>query len=458
MNSASLITRSAIVILGASGDLARRKLIPALDSLYRSGRIGEGCVIVGSGRKRFTDDEFREHVDASSTIAPLLRYHQGIPGLMPYLKTQGKFSTIIVFFSLPPKVYADTAAALRTDGFKKGTRIIVEKPFGCDLESARELNRRLAGHFPESNIYRIDHYLAKEAVQNILVFRFANNLFYPTWNSGYIESIQINASETVGVETRGGYFDGAGVVRDMVQNHLIQMLSLMTMEAPVSLDPEDIRIQKVNVLKALEVVRFSRGQYEGYREEPMVDPLSNTETFVELEIRVRNFRWEGVPVYVRTGKDLGRKGTEIGIRFKKLPKLLYNAGGNIEPNRIIFQIHPTTGIVIDHAVKVPGSDRDIAQSRLDFSLSDAFGPPVVEDAYQRLLMDALIGDRTLYVSGEETELAWNVLKDVLDQGDLFLYRRGIMPQSPIGVDWIDFKAYEQSSGPHRTHPAGEVEP
>jgi len=436
------VDHSAIVILGASGDLARRKLIPALDSLKQSGRIGENCVVVGSGRKEFTDEEFRRHVDASPAIAPLLHYHAGIPGLKDYLGGLGRFDTVIVFFSLPPKVYADTAAALEDEGFGEETRIIVEKPFGYDVESSRELNKRLADHFPEVNIYRIDHYLAKEAVQNILVFRFANSLFYPTWNSGYVESIQINASEELGVESRGSYFDGAGVVRDMVQNHLMQMLSLMTMEAPVTLESEDIRVQKVNVLKALEVVRFARGQYEGYRSEPMVDPDSTTETYAELELRIRNFRWEGVPIYIRTGKALGRKGTEIGIRFKKLPKLLYNHDGSLEPNRIIFQIQPTTGIVIDHTVKVPGTDRTIAQSQLDFCLSDAFGPPVVEDAYQRLLMDALDGDRTLYVSAQETELAWKVLEEVVNQEELFLYRRGAMPKAALGVDWIDFTGYQ----------------
>ena len=439
------VDHSAIVILGASGDLARRKLIPALDSLKQSGRIGENCIVVGSGRKEFSDEEFRLHVDASPAIAPLLHYYTGIPGLKDYLGGLGRFDTVIVFFSLPPKVYADTAAALEKEGFGEETRIIVEKPFGYDVESSRELNRRLAEHFPEENTYRIDHYLAKEAVQNILVFRFANSLFYPTWNSGYVESIQINASEDLGVESRGAYFDGAGVVRDMVQNHLMQMLSLMTMEAPVSLEPEDIRVQKVNILKALEVVRFARGQYEGYRSEPMVNPDSSTETYAELELRIRNFRWEGVPIYIRTGKALGRKGTEIGIRFKKLPKLLYNRDGNLEPNRIIFQIQPITGIVIDHTVKVPGTDRTIAQSQLDFSMADAFGPPVVEDAYQRLLMDALDGDRTLYVSAQETELAWKVLEEVVNQEEHFLYRRGAMPKSALGVDWIDFDGY-QSGG------------
>ncbi len=438
------INESAIVILGASGDLSRRKLIPALDSLLQSGGIDSGCVIVGSGRKVLTDEEFRGHVGASEAIAPLLRYHAGVEGLRSFLSELGDFKTIIVFFSLPPKVYAETAAALRAEGFGDETRIIVEKPFGYDKDSARTLNRKLSEQFPEERIYRIDHYLAKEAVQNILIFRFANSLFYPVWNAGYIESIQIEAAEELGVESRGAYFDGAGVIRDMVQNHLMQMLALLTMEAPVSLDPEDIRSQKVNILKALEVVRYKRGQYEGYRNENTVDPDSTTETYAELELRVRNFRWEGMPIYVRTGKALGQKGTRIGIRFKKLPHLLYNSGGELDdnPNHIIFHIQPTTGIIIDHAVKVPGTDRDITQSRLDFSLSDTFGPALADDAYQRLLMDALAGDRTLYVSAAETELAWEVLDEVLDNGDLFLYRRGKMPESPLGINWVKFGEYE----------------
>jgi len=439
------VKNSAIIILGASGDLARRKLIPALDSLRKSGKIGKGCVIIGSGRKVFTNEEFHKHLGSFDVISPILHYHSGIKGLRGYLDSLGDFKTIIVFFSLPPKVYADTADELHKEGFGRKTRIIVEKPFGYDLKSARELNRRLSENFEEEQIYRIDHYLAKEAVQNLLIFRFANSLFDPLWNAANVESIQINASEEIGVESRGAYFDGSGVIRDMVQNHLVQMLALLTMEAPVSLDSEDIRNQKANVLKTMEVIRSARGQYEGYRNEPMVNPDSTTETFAELELRIRNFRWEGVPIYIRSGKAMGRKGTEIGIRFKSIPRLLFNADGKLQPNRIIFHIQPVTGIVIDHAVKVPGTDHDIAQSSLDFSLSDAFGPPVPEDAYQRLLMDALDGDRTLYVSAKETEMAWDVLDGVLDAGSPFLYRRGELPKSPLNLDWIDFKEYKGGS-------------
>ena len=197
----------------------------------------------------------------------------------------------------------------------------------------------------------------------------------------------------------------------------------------------------MNVLKTMEVVRFSRGQYEGYKEEPMVAPDSNTETYVEMELRIRNFRWEGVPVYIRSGKALGMKGTEIGIQFKRTPKLLYNASGDLEPNRIIFHVQPATGILIDHAVKVPGSDGVIARSSLDFCLSEEFGHTEVEDAYQRLLMDALLGDRTLFVSAKETERAWEVLEGALDSGSLFSYRRGFLPESRLGIDWIEFSEY-----------------
>ncbi len=437
----NIVHNSAIVILGASGDLAQRKLIPALDALHQAGRIGDDCIIVGSGRTSFTNEQFVKHVGASDTLAPMMSYHSGIPGLWNHLSSLGKFDTIIVFFSLPPKVYAQTAAELTSEGFGKETRIIVEKPFGYNQQSARELNTRLDEHFDEQRIYRIDHYLAKEAVQNILVFRFANSLFYPVWNSGYIESIQINASEELGVGSRGDYFDGAGVIRDMVQNHLIQMLALLTMEAPVSLAPEDIRVQKTSILKALEVTGFARGQYEGYLQESKISPDSTTETYAELELRIHSFRWEGVPIYIRTGKALGRKGTEIGIRFKRLPRLLFNSSGTLEPNRIIFRIQPTTDIIIDHTAKVPGTDRDITQRQLDFCFTEAFGPAAVEDAYQRLLMDALAGDRTLYVSAEETELAWKVLEGVLDSGELFQYPQGVIPPSPLGIDWIDFHGY-----------------
>ncbi len=280
--------KSAIVILGATGDLARRKLIPSLEVLYRQGQIAKDCLIVGSGRRELSHAEFLAHVRAPADMASNLHYHQGIPGLKKYLESRGAAGSVIIFLALPPNLYADTAAKLKAEGFGSEIRLIVEKPFGYNLKSARELNQRLTENFQEHQIYRIDHYLAKEAVQNILVFRFANSLLYPVWNSGYIESIQIEASEELGVESRGAYFDRSGVIRDMVQNHLIQMLALLTMEVPVSLNADDIRVQKINILKALEVTRYKRGQYEGYRREKMVAADSTTETFVEMELHIKN--------------------------------------------------------------------------------------------------------------------------------------------------------------------------
>ena len=261
-------------------------------------------------------------------FAELLYYHQGLAGVKDFIFSLKEFERVIIFFSLPPKVYGETAAELSGEGFSKETTLIIEKPFGYDIESARELNRDLQHYFDELQIFRIDHYLAKEAVQNILVFRFANALFYPVWNSRYIESIQINALEDIGVEDRGAYFDGAGIIRDMVQNHLMQLLCLLTMEAPVTLEAEEIRNQKMQVLKALEVKRWAKLQYKGYLDEKGVPEGSRTETYAELELTINNFRWTGIPIYVRTGKAVGRKGTEIGIRFKQGPKLLYNNDGD----------------------------------------------------------------------------------------------------------------------------------
>jgi len=434
------VRRSAIVILGASGDLAQRKLIPALAALFDKSEIDDTSVVVGSGRTPFTDEEFRQQFTVTDEFARLLHYHTGLAGLKAYIDDLGDFGTVIVFMALPPRVYADTAKSLAADGFGKETTLIVEKPFGYDFDSSRQLNAELARHFDESRIFRIDHYLAKEAVQNILVFRFANSIFYPVWNSGYIESIQINASETIGIENRGAYFDGAGMLRDMVQNHLIQMLCLMTMEAPVSLDAEDIRAQKINVLKAVTVDEVHRMQYEGYLEEEGVAEGSTTETYVEMKLSINNFRWNGVPVYLRTGKALTRKSTEIGIRFKKLPKLLYNRKGDIPSNVIIFQIQPSAGIVLDLASKLPGNDRTITRTNMKFCYSDSFAGEIPE-AYQKLLLDALLGDRTLFVGAGETEMSWRKVEPFLDSGQLGHYRKGTVPQSKFGVEWIDFERF-----------------
>ncbi|MBN1685512.1 MAG: glucose-6-phosphate dehydrogenase [Spirochaetales bacterium] len=435
-----VVKNTAVVILGASGDLAQRKLIPALSALYDAGEIDDTIRIIGSGRTELTDEEFREKFNLTGGFRNLLSYHTGMEGLRSYIESAGAFEHIVFFLALPPKVYADTAASLYEEGFRKNVTLIIEKPFGYDYQSAQELNRRLNEYFDESQIFRIDHYLAKEAVQNILVFRFANSIFYPIWNANYIESIQINAFEQIGVEDRGAYFDGAGMIRDMVQNHLMQMICLLTMEAPVSLDAEDIRTQKMSVLKALEVEECYRAQYEGYRDEPGIASDSQTETYAEMKLKINNFRWNGMPIYLRAGKALHRKGTEIGFKFRRLPKLLFNRDGSVEPNTIIFQIQPSEGIVVDLSSKIPGNESRITRTNMKFCYSDSFSGEIPE-AYQKLLLDALKGNRTLFVSAEEAEISWRKMEKVLDKGELTMYPRGRMPVSRFQIDWIDFDRF-----------------
>ncbi len=435
-----VVCNCAIVILGASGDLTRRKLVPALEALYHQGKIDKSNIIVGSGRTPFTDEEFRNRFSADPEFSSQLFYHQYTSGLREFIFSKGQFEKVIVFLSQPPAAYAPTARELIADGFGKETCIVLEKPFGYDFRSARELNRKLEACFDESQIYRIDHYLAKEAVQNILVFRFANSLFYPVWNSRYIESIQISALEEEGIVERGAYFDRAGILRDMVQNHLLQLLCLLTMEAPVSLDSEDIRAQKIAMLRTMQITSCNRFQYSGYRKEKGVSSDSETETYAELKLRINNFRWTGTPIYIRTGKAMHRRGTEIGIRFRSLPKLLYNESGNLDQNKIIFKIQPAEGIILDLSTKVPGSDVSLAGTHMNFCYKDSFKGRTPE-AYQKLLFDVLAGDHTLFVSARETEVAWQLFEDYLDRGEVTPYAPGSKPPNSFDLDWIDFDSY-----------------
>ena len=432
--------KSAIIILGASGDLAKRKLIPALSVLREQELISSDSIIVGEGRSSFTDEEFRDRFNTCCEFREQLFYYQGISGLKEYIKSKGEFSRIIAFLSLPPSSYALTIEELYNEGFHEEVHIVIEKPFGRDYESAHKLNEAIHRFYSESQIFRSDHYLAKEAVQNILIFRFANSIFEASWNSSYIESIQINAYEDIGVEDRGGYFDQSGSIRDMVQNHLLQMLCLTTMDPPVSLDPEDIRNQKINILKAIEIEEVSRGQYNGYLKEKGVAPDSNTETWAELKLKINNHRWAGTPVYIRTGKSLDRKGTEIGLRFKKRPHALYNPPEGTAPNEIIFKVQPSEGIILQLTGKNPGMDLQLARTDMAFCYNGSFEEAIPE-AYQKLLLDALRGDHTLFVSAEETELAWKKLNGYTDQGELVKYDRGHAPESVFGDIWINFDNY-----------------
>ncbi len=434
--------KTAIIILGASGDLAARKLTPALDQLFMRGEINMESVIIGEGRSALSNEDFRKTSHCCPEFKSIMFYHQGLTGLRKFLQSKGDFERVVIFMALPPHAYERTADELANEGFSDEVILVVEKPFGYDLETAEKLNRGLTSHFAESQIFRIDHYLAKEAVQNILVFRFANMLFDPIWNNHYIESIQVNCFEELGVEGRAAYFDTAGIVRDMVQNHLIQLLALLTMESPVSLDSEDIRHQKLNLLQQMEVVNWSRAQCDEYRSDPDIDQKSNTETFASIELKVNSSRWHGVPIHIRAGKYMDRKGTEIGVKFKKLPPILYNKDESVAENRIIFKIQPAEGIIIDLSSKVPGSENKLTGTTMNFCYSDHFGNSVIPEAYTKLLLDAIRADKTLFVSAEESELSWKKFDAVInDRSEPTLYKRGDVPHESTEVDWIDFSAY-----------------
>jgi glucose-6-phosphate 1-dehydrogenase len=436
---------TAIVILGASGNLTQKKLIPALYQLYRKGQLSDCALIVGEGRTKFTDEQFRRQVGAVDDFAKLIVYHQGTSGLKSFLSEREAVSRIIFFFALPPSVYGSTAQELVAEGFGKESSIIIEKPFGSDYLSAQSLNENLTRFFSESQIFRNDHYLAKDAVQNILVFRFANSLFHPVWNSSYIESIQINAFEEATVSDRAQYFDKAGILRDMVQNHLMQLLCLLTMEPPLTLDADDIRQRKMDVMRSLTVRQSHRWQYEGYRDEKGVDPVSTTETFAELSLEINTSRWAGTPIYVRTGKALHRTGTEIGVRLKRLPRLLYNEKGTLPQNDIVFLIQPFAGIFLGLSSKTPGMDIRLSDTNMKFCYNKAFDVQIPE-AYQKLLLDAFQGDHTLFVGGRETELSWRVLEPVLDAGPCRFYPKKTVPKTEMGIEWIDFDKYELACG------------
>ena len=433
--------KTAVIICGITGDLSRTKLVPALEELYSGARLSSVPAIIGTGRKALSGEDLQAlFLINNEKFRSLLYYHQGIDGLKRFCENQFQYDNLVIFLSLPPEAYERTAEELYREGFRENVRIIVEKPFGFDLRSSRKLNRTLTQLYKEEQIFRIDHYLAKEAVQNILVFRFTNTLFQPVWNSHYIESIQISALEESGIRERGVYFDKAGIIRDMVQNHLTQLLCLLTMEAPASLSAEDIRAEKMSILKVLKVERSCRWQYENYRKEKGVSSESETETYSEMELSINNFRWSGVPVYLRTGKAVNRTGIEIAIVFKPQPPILYNRDRALEKNRIIFKVQPSAGIIVDIASKVPGGNFQLTNANLAFCYRD-ISPERIPDAYLKLLMDVIEGDRTLFVSAEETEQAWKVFEDCLGTGVVKSYPAGTLPESCFCCEWIDFSPY-----------------
>lgn len=452
------IDNQILVIFGASGDLTVRKLVPAVYNLYKKGYLPEKFAIVGVSRTEFSDEAFRkkvvhenEHLKGTEEggleeFAGLIHYHaldtkskEGYEGLKQRLEgIDSEFETkknVIFYLSVPPSMYSIIPKHLAAVGLNREesgfTRLIVEKPFGYNLKSARELNKALLEDYAEDQIYRIDHYLGKETVQNLLVTRFSNSIFEPLWNRNFIHRVEITSAESVGVGSRGGYYDGSGALRDMVQNHLLQLISLVAMEPPVNAEANSIRNEKVKVFKSLRPLSpeeikkdVIRGQYlsstikgqkaNGYRDEEGVPEESRTETFVALQFFIDNWRWAGVPFYIRSGKRLPTRVSEIVIHFKPNHHRLFNDFASInKQNMLVIRIQPDEGILLKFGVKVPGAGFDVEQVNMDFMYSD-LANSYVPDAYERLLLDCMQGDATLYARGDSVEAAWEFIDPILN--------------------------------------------
>lgn len=441
-----------LVIFGASGDLTRRKLIPALFSLFSDGYL-INFRIVGFARRNWSDTDFRSRAaeaigetgpgageDMKAAFLKRIFYisssFEDKAGYQQIVRRHRSNANMLYYLATPPSSYEGIIRSLGAKGLagrEKGfTRLIIEKPFGSDLASARALNRVLATVFNEEQIYRIDHYLGKETVQNMLVFRFGNGVFEPVWNSRYVDHVQITMAETAGVGTRGAYYEQAGALRDIVQNHLLQLLCLVAMEPPNDLAPDSIRDEKLKVLRAVQPIRPERiltdtvrGQYlrgiiagekvPGYREEAGVSPDSRTETYAALKLAIDSWRWSGVPFYLRTGKRLARRVTEIVVQFKHPPHLLFEGlrSSFSAANRLVIRIQPEEGIMLSVNAKTPGFTSNMRPVHMDFSYGAHFGLESPE-AYERLLLDAMLGDTTLYTRWDETETAWRLSGGILD--------------------------------------------
>jgi glucose-6-phosphate 1-dehydrogenase len=447
-----VVDPSVFVIFGATGDLARRKILPALFRLHAEGLTPRGCVVLGVGRGADMDDGrfralAREAVDAGAEQAEdvaawadrflffeaagadeeLTRLGERIV----QLEHEFEFPQNRTFYmSLPPAAVAPTVERLGRAGLNRSdgwTRVVIEKPFGRDLESAQALNRLVHHWFDESQVYRIDHYLGKETVQNLLVFRFANAMFETLWNRDHIESVQITVAEDLGVESRAGYYESAGALRDMVQSHLTQLMALVTMEVPATIDAAAIRAEKIKALRTIAPIppesavfgQYYAGQVDGvdvpgYREEPGVAPNSRTETFVALKLEVDNWRWQGVPFYLRTGKRMLRRLTEIEIKFRRAPIWMFRSVqcDELHRNTLLLTIQPNEGFSLYIDLKAPGEPFRIRRLPLHFEYAEAFKS--LPEAYQTLILDIMMGDQTLFVHADEVETAWALYEPLLD--------------------------------------------
>jgi glucose-6-phosphate 1-dehydrogenase len=455
----------AMVIFGGSGDLTRRKLVPALYNLSRKRLIPGGFTILGLSRSAMTDEEYRrrlrEWVDRQSEGPPSDTetwepFSQGIhylsadfhdpatyqkvrAALDQYDATRGTEGNRIFYLATAPSDYADIirnlgAAGLASEqsGGACWVRAIIEKPFGRDLVSARALNSEVHSVFTEDQVYRIDHYLGKETVQNLLVFRFANGIFEPIWNRQYVDHVQITAAEDIGVGTRGSYYEEAGALRDMIQNHIMQLIALVSMEPPPDFAPNSVRDEKAKVLRSIhpftpdQIAQVAvRGQYgsgfiggkqvQAYLEEKGVSPNSNTETYAAIRFTIDNWRWAGVPFYVRTGKNLAKRATEIAVTFRKTPHFIFQqtASDESDANVLAMRIQPNEGITLKFVAKLPGQSMNIRAVNMDFRYGSTFGLHLAS-AYERLLLDCMIGDPTLFDRVDSVEAAWTLVQPFLD--------------------------------------------
>ena len=442
---------TTIVIFGASGDLTTKKLAPALADLYAKGRLGSEVRIVGVSRSDMTADEFRasfyEGFGQEADFPPATevwnefadRVHscygdvsapdglRELQRVLNEIESPDRPANRLYYLALAPFLFAPAIATLGRAGYQKEDgcwrRVVVEKPFGVNLETAQDLNHAVHDVFAEHQVYRIDHYLGKETVQNLLVFRFANAIFEPLWSRNYIDNIQITVAESVSIAERAAYYDRAGVLRDMFQSHLLQLLAVVAMEPPSTFEADTLRNEKVKVLESVRHIpaqessqRAVQGQYDGYLDESGVPPDSRTATYAALRLDIDNWRWQGVPFYLRSGKALSDKHTEVLIQFRRPPHLIFPQGrsGDIASNTLSICLQPNEGVHLEFQAKTPDSLLDLRPVNLEFHYEDSFGGQEIPDAYERLLLDALTGDASLFIRSDEIERSWSIMDPLIE--------------------------------------------